>query len=161
MPSGGRHKGKIYGFPIAGMCFINRDCKVTPIRKYLRQFDNVVQYIGIAKDETNRLERLDGVKKISLLDKYGYTESMARQKAEEYDLLSPIYQSCSRNGCWFCPNCSIKQFGELRKAHLDLWQELVELSHTPNLCSYGFKYGKTVQEVEKLILWNERQLKLF
>ena len=161
MPSGGRHKGKIYGFPIAGMCFINRDCKVAPIRKYLRQFDNVVQYIGIAQDEQNRLERLDGKKKISLLDKYGYTESMARQKAEEYDLLSPIYQSGSRNGCWFCPNCSLKQFGAFRKAHPELWQELVELSHTPNLCSYGFKYGKTVQEVEKQILWNERQLTLF
>lgn len=158
---GGRHKGKIYGFPIAGMCFLNRDCKVNPIRKYLKQFDKVVQYIGIAKDEPNRLERLDGVTKISLLDKYGFTEAMARQKAVEYELLSPIYQSGSRNGCWFCPNCSIRQFGRFRKAHPDLWSELVRLSHTPNLCSYGFKYGKTVQEVEKRILWEERQLKLF
>lgn len=158
---GGRHKGKIYGFPIAGRCFLNRDCKVNPIRKYLKQFDKVVQYIGIAKDEPNRLERLDGVTKISLLDKYGFTEAMARQKAEQYELLSPIYQSGSRNGCWFCPNCSIKQFGRFRKAHPDLWSELVRLSHTPNLCSYGFKYGKTVQEVEKQILWEERQLKLF
>lgn len=81
----GVNKGKISGFPLAGMCCIQRDCKITPIRKYLRQFDNVVQYIGIAKDEPNRLERLDGKKKISLLDKYGYSEAMARQKAEEYD----------------------------------------------------------------------------
>lgn len=157
----GRWQGKKYGFPIAGMCCINRDCKLAPIRKYLKSFEDVVQYIGIAKDEPNRLGRLDGVKKISLLDKYGYTEAMARQKAEEYGLLSPIYQTGSRNGCWFCPNCSIKQFGRFRKAHPDLWAELVKLSHTPNLCSYGFKYGKTVQEVEKLIEWNDRQLKLF
>lgn len=157
----GRHKGKIYSFPIAGMCVINRDCKINPIRKYLKQFDDVVQYIGIAKDERSRLDRLDGVSKISLLDKYGYTEAMARAKAEEYGLLSPIYESSFRNGCWFCPNCSIKQFGRFRKAHPDLWGELVRLSHTPNLCSYGFKYGKTVQDVEKMIEWNERQLKLF
>ena len=96
-----------------------------------------------------------------MLDKYGYTEAMAQQKAEEYGLLSPIYGTGSRNGCWFCPNASIKQFGRFRQAHPDLWAELVKLSHTPNLCSYGFKYGKTVQEVEKLIDWNERQLKLF
>lgn len=143
------------------MCFINRDCKVNPIRKYLKQFVNIVQYIGIAKDEPNRLGRLDGVKKISLLDKNGYTEAMARAKAEEYGLLSPIYQSGDRNGCWFCPNCSIKQFGRFRKAHPELWTELVELSHTPNLCSYGFKYGKTVQEVEARLEWDDRQLELF
>lgn len=158
---GGRHQGKIYGFPIAGMCFLNRDCKVTPIRKYLKQYGNVIQYIGIAKDEPNRLGRLDGVKKISLLDKYSYTEAMARAKCEEYGLLSPIYQTGSRNGCWFCPNCSIRQFSQFRKAHPDLWAELEKLSHTPNLCSYGFKYGKTVQEVERLMDWHEKQLTLF
>lgn len=166
---GGRHKDKIYGFPIAGKCLMNRDCKVAPIRKYLARVaggsrmvrKNIVQYIGIAKDEPSRLGRIDGVKKISLLDKYGYTEAMARQKAEEYGLLSPIYATGTRNGCWFCPNCSIKQFSQLRKLHPELWGELVQLSHTPNLCSYGFKYGKTVQDVEKLIDWNDRQLKLF
>jgi 3'-phosphoadenosine 5'-phosphosulfate sulfotransferase (PAPS reductase)/FAD synthetase len=88
-------------------------------------------------------------------------EAMARTKAEEYGLLSPIYQTGTRNGCWFCPNCSIKQFGRFRKEHPDLWEELVKLSHTPNLCSYGFKYGKTVQQIEQRILWEERQLKLF
>lgn len=166
---GGRHKGKIYGFPIAGKCLMNRDCKVAPIRKYLAKLaggsrrvrKNIVQYIGIAKDEPIRLGRIDGSRKISLLDKYGYTEAMARAKCEEYGLLSPIYHTGTRNGCWFCPNCSIKRFSLFRKAHPDLWGELVKLSHTPNLCSYGFKYGKTVQEVEKLMDWEERHLKLF
>lgn len=169
MPSGGRHKGKICGFPFGGKCSINRDCKIAPIRRYLAKLaggsrrvrKNIVQYIGIAKDETSRLGRIDGTRKISLLDKYGYTEAMARAKSEEYGLLSPIYQTGTRNGCWFCPNASIKQFSRFRKAHPDLWGELVKLSHTPNLCSYGFKYGKTVQEVEKLMDWGERQLQLF
>lgn len=168
-PSGGVYKGKIYGFPIGGKCFINRDCKVTPIRRYLAKLaggsrrvrKNIVQYIGIAKDEPSRLGRIDGSRKISLLDKYGYTEAMARAKCEEYGLLSPIYQTGTRNGCWFCPNCSLKQFSQFRKQHPDLWAELRELSHTPNLCSYGFKYGKTFQEVEARMDWNERQLKLF
>lgn len=161
---GGQYKGKMRGFPLGGMCVVNRDCKLKPIRDYYRQYREdyrIVQYVGIAKDEPRRLARIDGVKKVSLLDKYHYTEAMARAKAEEYGLLSPIYQSGNRNGCWFCPNASIKQFGRFRKAHPDLWAELVKLSHTPNLCSYGFKYGKTVQEVEKLIDWNDRQLKLF
>lgn len=63
---GGVYKGKIYGFPIGGKCFINRDCKVTPIRRYLAKLaggshrvrKNIVQYIGIAKDEPSRLGRI-------------------------------------------------------------------------------------------------------
>ena len=164
---GGRHKGKIYGFPLGGKCTVQRDCKLKPIRRYydkwLAEYD-ITQYVGIAKDEPDRLARIcdtQKIKKISLLDKYGYTEAMARAKCEEYGLLSPIYQTGTRNGCWFCPNASIKQFSRFRKVHPDLWAELVKLSHTPNLCSYGFKYGLTVQEVEKKILWEERQLKLF
>lgn len=51
--------------------------------------------------------------------------------------------------------------GDLRRNHPELWAELVELSHTPNLCSYGFKYGLTVQEVEKRMNAEEQQLKLF
>ena len=158
---GGRHKGKIYGFPIGGKCLINRDCKIQPIRKYLSAFKPYVQYIGIAKDEPKRLTRLDGVAKISLLDKYGYTEAMARAKCKEYGLLSPIYESHSRNGCWFCPNISIKQFEVFRDNHPDLWAKLIKLSHTSNLCSYGFKYGMSLQDVEQRILWNKMQLKLF
>lgn len=167
----GSNFGKIYGFPLGGMCAIQRDCKERVVKKYYRKWleknEQIVQYVGIAADEKTRLAGLDGreygarIIKRSLLDKYNYTEAMARQKAEEYGLLSPIYSTGSRNGCWFCPNASIKQFGRFRKAHPDLWAELVQLSHTPNLCSYGFKYGKTVQEVERLIDWDDRQLKLF
>ncbi len=170
MPSGGgAYKGKIYGFPIGGKCLINRDCKVAPIRKHLAKLaggcrrvrKNIVQYIGIAKNEPSRLGRIDGSRKISLLDKYGFTETMAKAKCEEYGLLSPIYQSGTRNGCWFCPNCSIKQFGVFRNKHLDLWNELLELGQTRNLCSYGFKYGMTIQEVEQRIISMDKQLSLF
>lgn len=82
---GGGNAGKIYGFPLGGKCFINRDCKVAPIRKYLAEIaggplrakTNIVQYIGIAADEPRRLAKLTE-NKISLLAKYGYTEQMAK-----------------------------------------------------------------------------------
>lgn len=166
---GGKYAGKIYGFPIGGRCFINRDCKVSPIRKYLAQLSGskrkekktIVQYIGIAIDEPLRLVRLDQKRKISLLVKYGYTEEMARQKCMEYGLLSPVYQISHRGGCWFCPNCRMSSFLHLRKVHPELWEELKQLAKTPNLCSYGFKYGKTVEEIEKLLNYNARQMTLF
>ena len=67
-----------------------------PIHAYYKQFKDyeVVQYVGIAIDEPKRLARLSkkgNIDKVSLLQKYGYTEEMAREKCLEYGLLSPIY----------------------------------------------------------------------
>ena len=164
----GKREGKHYGFPIGGKCLINRDCKLFPVRRYLRSLgEEVTQYIGIAADEPKRLVRL-GSGKVSLLAKYGYTEAMARELCERNGLLSPIYKMDTRGGCWFCPNARISFFSRLRRESPSLWAELERLSHTPNLCSYGFRYGKTLQEVEReMDLYDareeaeSRQLKLF
>lgn len=107
-----------------------------------------MQYIGIAIDEPVRLARLKG-DKMSLLAKYGYTEAMAYDKCVKADLLSPLYGNNTRGGCWFCMNTRIKDFVRFRNSHPVLWNELRELSKTPNICSYGFKYGKTLEQVEK------------
>lgn len=166
LKNGGRFKGRLYGFPIGGMCVINRDCKIKPIKDYYKQFEDyeIVQYVGIAKDEHIRLARLKN-NQVSLLAKYGYTEKMAYDLCKECDLLSPIYENGTRNGCFFCPNEKIPRFVHLRKHHPEIWREMQELSKTPNLCSYGFKYGKTLQEIEKEMdnyEWEqEHQLKLF
>lgn len=166
LPSGGgRHKGKIYGFPIGGMCTINRECKLKPIREYYRQFEGeIVQYVGIAADEPKRLARMENkgkISKVSLLAKYGYSEEMAKQKCLEYGLLSPIYETGTRGGCWFCPNARMKSLAEFKAKHLDLWKDLGVLSLTPNLCSYGFKYGKTFQEIDAKIDAMNLQMKIF
>lgn len=154
---GGRFAGKLYGFPIGGKCTAQRDLKINPMRRYMRGLgEEVTQYVGIAADEPKRLARLRSGNgkhckscKVSLLAKYGYTEAMARDLCERHGLLSPIYKTGTRGGCWFCPNARISSFCRLRREHPDLWAELERLSHTPNLCSYGFKYGKTLQEVER------------
>lgn len=137
---------------------INRDCKVKPIKQYLRNMGkNVTEYIGIAADEPKRLQRLND-RKISLLSKYGYTEKMAKELCRKHNLLSPIYDTDTRGGCWFCPNAKISSLSRLRKLHPDYWQELEALSHTPNLCSYGFRYGQTLQEVSaKIDKYDEKQ----
>ena len=94
--------GKKAGFPMAGKCAINRDCKIKPINDYIskKNKENLIQYIGIAVDEPKRLKRL-GSGKVSLLAKYGYTEEMAMQKAKEYGLVSPHYKYASRGGAGF------------------------------------------------------------
>lgn len=108
--------------------------------------EEVITYVGIAIDEPVRLARLKpGC--VSLLAKYGYTEEMALRLCEKYDLLSPIYKTGTRGGCWFCPNAKIPSLCRFRRNNPQLWKEFEALSYTPNLCSYGFKYGKTLQEV--------------
>lgn len=161
----GKYKGKKEGFLIGGMCKLNSLCKVRPIKQYYKQFADfeLVKYIGIATDEPERLKRLRGGK-ISLLAKYNYTEQMAMELCRKYNLVSPIYQTGTRGGCWFCPNAKIKSFAELKNNHPHLWQELVELSKESNLISPNFKYGMTLQEVERKMnlidLNNKLQLRL-
>lgn len=153
--------GKYQGFPIGGMCRIQRDLKLDPCKRYFAQFESYVQYLGIAADEPNRLARLDGVHKISLLAKYGYTEKMAYNLCKEYDLLSPIYSNAIRGGCWFCPNCRLFEFRRFRAAHPELWNELRELSKEQNTISRGFKYGETFEHLEKRMDFHDRQMTLF
>lgn len=77
----GPKKGLLRAFPICGRCYVQRDCKLKPIQQYQKTFPpDTVKYIGIAKDEQARLLRLGGTK-VSLLDKYGYTEQDARSSA--------------------------------------------------------------------------------
>lgn len=92
-------KGMYYGFPMSGRCVVNRAVKIKPIKEYLKsQGGEFVQYVGIATDEPKRLERLNGTNKVSLLEKYGYTEQMAYDLCEEYGLLSPTYSFARRGG---------------------------------------------------------------
>lgn len=126
--------GKKYGFPMSGRCIINDRCKMIPIRKYWKsQPEDVMQYVGIAIDEPNRLDRVvKSTNQMSLLQKYGYTEEMAKQKCIEYGLLSPIYEFTSRGGCWFCPNARDGELRHLYDNQKDLWKYLLELEDVPN-----------------------------
>ena len=123
--------------------------------------ENVIQYVGIAADETIRLERLRGTKMVSLLEKYGYTEAMAAELCKREGLYSPAYEYSDRNGCWFCPNCRMSEFAEFKRRHPDLWQRLLDLGKVENLVSYGFRYGMTIEEVDREISMQAAQLRLW
>ena len=79
----GPKKDMIRSFPVCGKCYVQRDCKMHPIRQYQKTLpSNTVQYIGIATDEPQRLARLGG-NQVSLLEKYGYTEDDAKQLCKQ------------------------------------------------------------------------------
>ena len=147
----GPKAGMIRGFPPCGRCAIQRDCKARPISRYLRaQQGDVVQYIGIAKDEQRRLLRLEG-QKVSLLEKYGIDEAGAYQLCKRAGLLSPIYTFADRNGCFFCPNAKLTELRHLRRYHPDLWARLLQLQALPNKPSEKFNRAMTLYDMEKIL----------
>lgn len=153
------------GFPMPGRCQINKSVKVLPIKKFLKNFEEeFTQYIGIAVDEPIRLGRIvESTNKISLLQKYGYTEQMAFELCKKYDLLSPIYNFTHRGGCWFCPNMRDCQLRHLRNNHRDLWDKLLELEKMPNLIGrrWNSLTQTSIHDKEEQFLWEDNQINLF
>lgn len=161
--SKGPETGKTFGFPIPGMCAINRDCKIPPIQKYLKQQrGDFVQYIGIAADEPLRLARLKDTNKISLLDKYGYTEKAAKELCESYGLLSPVYSITDRNGCWFCMNCKDEEFSHMIRNHSALFDRLIELEKSaPERYRRYLTRSETPQQIKERILSYGEQIDIY
>lgn len=161
----GKRIGRKLGFPMSGKCLINSDCKMPQIRKFLNEInEEFTQYIGIAVDEPVRMERIvNSGNKVSLLEKYRYTEQMAFELCEKYDLLSPIYDFAPRGGCWFCPNARYAELKHLRTNHRNLWAKLLELENEPNLIgnTWNILTKTSIHDWEERFYWEEQQMTIF
>lgn len=113
---------------------------------------DTVSYVGIAVDEPKRLKRLEGTSKVSLLAKYNMTEAEAYQLCAENGLLSPIYEHCRRNGCWFCPNASDNELRHMIHHHPDMFDRLIEWEHEENVFHRRLTRRETPSEVKSRLL---------
>ena len=110
-----KNAGRIYGWPLQiGPWCNNLKMNALKLEK------GCVQYIGIAADEPKRFHNLTENKKSPLVEA-GWSEADCRKWCEENDLLSPIYTTAARGGCWFCHNQGVGQLRLLRKNYPDLW----------------------------------------
>ena len=115
-----------------------------------------ISYVGIAADEPNRFHVLSDTKRSPLVEA-GWTEADCRRWCEEHDLLSPIYTTVTRGGCWFCHNQSVGQLRLLRKDYPDLWALMLKWdSDSPVTFNPGYRDrngvyhpGKTVHDYEE------------
>lgn len=163
-----KNKGKRQGFPRPKMCKINDRCKTKPIDAFFSKInkDEYLKYVGIAIDEPERIARIKSStveNRISLLEKYGYTEQMALELCKKYDLLSPIYEFAPRGGCWFCPNAKLPELRHLRKNHRELWNKLLELEEEPNLIGnmWNTLTKICIHDLDENFYWEEQQMNLF
>ena len=115
--SDGERGGKIYGWPYQRGPWCNSRLKQHVLARIPR---DAIQYVGIAVDEPNRFHSLSDNKRSPLVE-LGWTEADCRRWCEENDLLSPIYTTAARGGCWFCHNQGVQQLRLLRRNYPDLW----------------------------------------
>lgn len=145
----GDNKGRCYGHQNCKPCFANSELKITPIRRYYSAYKkdyDIVQYVGIAVDEPKRLARLENTNKVSLLAKYGYSERMAKEKCEQYGLLSPLYEKYHRGGCWFCCNANLEVYNNIRQNYPEYWDDFRRMYYETQ--SNFMKYNKSLEMVE-------------
>lgn len=152
--------GKKRGWLLGGMCIANYRLKVRPIKEFFKNAGNIEQIIGIAIDEPERVARLKPNMR-SLLLESGIKEEKTYSICKPYNLLSPNYETRCRGGCWFCPNCSIREFAQFKKEFPELWLELEMLSKDKELVSHGFKYGRTFDSVNREIDLINNQISIF
>lgn len=114
--------GKRYGWPMQRGQWCLQQLKLPALNKISKQ---AIQYIGIAADEPNRFHNLSDTKKSPLVEA-GWTEADCRQWCEDNDLLSPIYTTATRGGCWFCHNQGIPQLRHLRATYPELWELMLK-----------------------------------
>lgn len=158
----GKAAGKINSWPLCGKCCIQRDCKLPPINAYKKALgSNVIQYIGIAYDEQERLLRLETGKAVSLLEKYQKTEQDAVELCKYAGLYSPIYEFTTRNGCFFCPNAKRKELRHLYDFHPELWRRLLECQTATNKATELFNRTERIDEIDQQFRYEDRQLSLF
>ena len=94
---------------------------------HIKSDTTIVQYLGIASDEPERIERHMKKPNVILpLVEHGMSEAMCRKWCEKNDLLSPIYTQSARGGCWFCHNQGVGQLRLLRQNYPDLWALLMK-----------------------------------
>lgn len=146
--------GKIYGWPTSAMrgAWCTGELKQNVLKE--TQGENIV-YLGIAADEPNRFHNLTGNKRSPLVEA-GWSEAYCRRWCEENGLLSPIYTSSLRGGCWFCHNQSVNQLRLLRKNYPDLWALMLKWDDDSPV---PFKTdGHTVHDFDKRFCLEEEGL---
>lgn len=119
-----------YGW-CGGLCRWGTTEKLRAIDKYCKEAH---QYIGIALDEPNRLERLKDTNKSSPLAELGYTEKMALKLCynEGFNWNEDgidLYSILDRVSCWCCRNKNLKELANYRKYLPNYFNRLIELEN--------------------------------
>lgn len=102
-----------------------KELKTNVIYRYLSDLNkrfNVIHYIGIAADESDRIRD----KRYPLVE-WGWTEADCLKYCYEKGFdFGGLYKIFHRVSCWCCPLQSLEELRQLRKHFPELWKQLEE-----------------------------------
>ncbi|MBR8702115.1 hypothetical protein IX317_001640 [Fusobacterium sp. DD29] len=157
----GKNKGqKGYSWPD----FRNRWCtqalKKQIIKNYLKtkyKGFNIIEYHGIAADETKRLQKNKEKNIRYPLNEWSMTEADALNYCYSKGFTwNGLYKKLGRVSCWCCPLKSLKELEVLYRYYPEKW-ELLKKWQSQTYRQFRVDY--TLEELEKR--FNEEQLEIF
>ena len=132
------------------------------LRKYtgsLRNEYSVIWYIGLAADETARLERNHNTADDHRhpLVEWGWTEAKALKYCYDhgYDW-EGLYALFKRVSCWCCPLQPLEELRQLRRHFPDLWARLFELD--AQQCRQRFTASNSLTQLEARFALEEERI---
>lgn len=163
-PVRSRKTGEIYkhGYGwCGGQCRWGTSIKKQLINKFVREVKghkNVVEYIGIALDEPQRIKREDKRNLEYPLYEWRIKEDQALEYcyAQGYSW-GGLYNHLDRVSCYCCRNKNLKELKYIYKFRKDLWIELKKYEE-----KFGqMKRGHSLEELESRYDRQDLQLTLF
>lgn len=151
-------KGRSWATPKIRWC--TKELKVKVIDNYLRNLKeryNVIQCVGIAADEKQRIARKANKarnKRLPLVE-WGWSEADCLKYCYEkgYDWAG-LYELYDRASCWCCPLQPLKSLRALWKHFPELWNELKEMEKRT---WRKFRVDYTVNDLEKRFEFEEQR----
>lgn len=145
-----------YSFPDFQMRWCTAMFKRDLVNRYLRTKKplNIVQYIGIAADEPERIKD----KNYPLVN-WGWTEADCLKYCYDKGFdWGGLYEIFERVSCWCCPLKNMNELRQLRKHFPELWQKLLEWQ---SQTWRKFKPRYTVQELDAKFAAEDELISLF
>lgn len=139
-----------------GPCRWGTYLKTQALDRYAKQNKNSVVYIGIAADETARLEKERAEYKIFPLAWWGITEAECLKGCYEMGFdWGGMYEHLDRLSCKFCKNKNLKELRNVRKHYPEVWEELKDYQTRTDRPYKG--EGKSVFDLEKRFAFEDER----
>ena len=149
-----------YGYHwCGGNCRWGTHEKLVVLDSYAKENIDSVWYIGIAFDETARLEKERAEYKRFPLAEWGITEAECLQGCYDAGFdWGGMYEHLDRLSCKYCKNKNLKELRNIRKYYPEVWEDLKDYQSRTDRPYKG--EGKSVFDLEKRFeLEEERQAK--
>ena len=140
-----------------GICRWGTFYKTYTLDKHSQENAKSIVYIGIASDETERLEKEKADFKRFPLAEWGITEAECLKGcyAAGFDW-GGMYEHLDRLSCKFCKNKNLKELRNIRKYYPEVWEELKDYQSRTDRPYKG--EGQSVFDLEKRFAFEDERI---